>query len=44
MHIGGEGVENLLVNMVLKFIFLKRYKLEKTPSHASLLWNGLNRF
>jgi hypothetical protein len=44
MDIGGEGVENLIVNMVLKCIFVKRYKLEKTPSQASLLWNGLNRF
>jgi hypothetical protein len=37
MSIGGEGMENLLVNMVLNFFF------QKTCFHAFLLVNGLNK-
>jgi hypothetical protein len=40
MHIGGEGIENMLVNMVLKKTFLKIHRSKKTPFHAFLLGNG----
>ncbi len=42
MQIGGEGFENLLVNMVLKNKTLKGHKSKKTPFHASLFGNGLS--
>jgi hypothetical protein len=44
MQIGGEGVEILLMNMVLEKNTLKKQKLEKTPFHAFLHGNGVNRF
>jgi hypothetical protein len=44
MQIGGEGMENLFVNMVLDRKALKVHKSKKTPFHASLLRNGLNIF
>jgi len=37
MQIGGQGIENILVNMVLE-CFFKRHKSK------SLFWNGLNIF
>jgi hypothetical protein len=43
MQICGEGIENLLVNIVLEFFF-KTYKFEETPFHTSLLGNGPNIF
>jgi hypothetical protein len=43
MQIGGKGIENLLVNMVLEFS-LKNLKYKISTFHASFLVNGLNRF
>jgi len=42
-QIGGVGMKNLVVNMVLN-VFLKKHKIEKTKFHVSLLGNGLNKF
>jgi len=33
MQIGGKGIVNLLLNIVLEF-FLKTYKFKETPFHA----------
>jgi hypothetical protein len=41
--IGGKGIQNHLVNMVLEKKTFKRYKFEKTSFHASSL-SGLNKF
>jgi len=41
MKINGE-IENLLANMVLK-TYLNKHRSKKTPFHASLIWNGLNK-
>jgi hypothetical protein len=38
MQIGGEHIENLLVNMK------KKHKYKETPFHVSLFGNGLNIF
>jgi hypothetical protein len=37
MQIVGEGIEHLLVNMLLEFIYFKGHKYEKTLFHAILL-------
>ncbi len=42
MQIGGEGIENMLSNMVLKKTL--KHKSEKTSFRASLFENGLNIF
>jgi hypothetical protein len=46
MQIGGKDIEFLLffVNMALEKKTLKICTFEKTPFHASLLGNGLNKF
>jgi len=44
MHIGGEYIQNLPMNMELGFFFFKKDKFEKTPSHAFSLGVGLNKF
>jgi hypothetical protein len=45
MKIGGESIQNILVNMVLeKKKKFKRHKFEKTCFHASSFGNGLNKF
>jgi hypothetical protein len=44
MQIGGKGIQNLLMNVALGKKTFKKQKIEKTPFHASLLWNGLNNF
>jgi hypothetical protein len=43
MQIGGKGIENFLVHMVLGKKTSKRNKFEKTPFH-SLLENCLSKF
>jgi len=42
IQIGGEAIENLFVNMVLRKK-LQKNKFKKTQFHASLLGNGLNK-
>ncbi len=42
MQIGREGIENMLVNMVLQNYFF--FFFEDTNFFASLLQNGLNKF
>jgi len=42
MQIGGEGIENLFVNVMLEKK-LKRYTFENTPFYVSLLGNGVNK-
>jgi hypothetical protein len=44
MQIGGECIQNLLVNMFLEKKTLKRHNFGKTPSHAFSIRNGLNKF
>jgi hypothetical protein len=44
MQIGGKGIENFLVHLVLGKKTSKRNKLKKTPFHASLLENWLSKF
>jgi hypothetical protein len=44
MQIGGESIENFLVNMVLGKRTFTKHKFEKTKLYASLLANGLNKF
>ncbi len=39
MHIGKEGIENLLMSMVWKKTHLKIQKIEKILFHATLLGN-----
>jgi hypothetical protein len=41
MQIVRKGVEHLLVNMLLEFIYLKGHKYEKTLFRAFLLGMGL---
>lgn len=41
---GGEGIENMLTNMVLKKKHTHTHKSKKTCFHASLFENGLNIF
>jgi len=41
MQIDGEGIENLLVNMMLKNNNLKDTNFKTTPFHTSLRMNGL---
>jgi hypothetical protein len=42
IHIGEEGIENLLTNMMLKEKkLLTRHKTDKTSFHAFLLGKGL---
>jgi hypothetical protein len=41
IQIDGEGIEDLLVNMVLENNNLRDRNLKTTPFHASLLVNGL---
>jgi len=42
MHIGEEGIENFLMNMMLKEKkLLTRHRTKKTSFHAFLLGNGL---
>jgi hypothetical protein len=43
MQIGVEGIENLLVIIVLKKKNLEKHEFEKTSFHFSLLGNRLNR-
>jgi hypothetical protein len=42
--IGGKGIQNHLVSMVLEKKTLKRYKFEKTSFHTSLIGSGLKKF
>jgi len=42
MQIGEEGIQ-ILVNMVLEKKTFKWHKCRKTPFHASLIRNGLNK-
>jgi hypothetical protein len=42
IQIGGEAIENLFVNMVLRKK-LQKNKSKKAQFHASLLGNGLNK-
>jgi hypothetical protein len=44
MPIGGEGIENLLVNMVLESKTLIKQKSKNTHFHAFVFRNGLNIF
>jgi hypothetical protein len=44
MHIGGEYIQNLPMNMELGILFIKKNKFEKTPFHAFSLGVGLNKF
>ncbi len=44
MQIGGESIENLPMNMILRKRTLTKHKFEKTKFYASLLGNGLNIF
>jgi hypothetical protein len=37
MHIGGKGIQNLFMNIVLLKKLLKRHKYEKTPFHVCYL-------
>jgi hypothetical protein len=39
MQIGGQGIENLLANMVLE-----KKNFRKTQLHASLLWEHVKQF
>jgi hypothetical protein len=39
-----EGIENLLMNMVLKENKLKKHISKKSPVHAFVLKNALNGF
>jgi hypothetical protein len=41
MQIDGDGLENLLANMVLENYNLKDRNLKTTPFHTSLVVNGL---
>jgi hypothetical protein len=42
MHVGEKGIENLLMNMMLKEKkLLRRHKTKKTSFHVFLLGNGL---
>jgi hypothetical protein len=43
MQIGGKDIEFFCVNMALKKKTLKICTFEKTPFHASLFGNGLNK-
>jgi len=44
MQIGGEGIENLLIHMVLEKKKLAKSKPKNTPLCAYLFWNGINKF
>jgi predicted transcriptional regulator len=44
MHVGGKGIENLLMSMMLKKMLLKKHKAKKIFFYASLLENKLNIF
>jgi hypothetical protein len=44
MHVGGKGIENLLMNMMLKKTLLKKHKAKKIKFYAFLLENKLNIF
>jgi len=45
VQIGGEGIENMFMNMVLEKTNLYKYAHAKaTPFHPSLLGNGINIF
>jgi hypothetical protein len=44
MQIGGEGIENLLVNCVRKIKLQKYTNLKRHIFHGFLLWNRVNRF
>jgi hypothetical protein len=39
MQIGGEGIENMFMNMVLEFYFIYKNKFEKIFFHVSLFGN-----
>lgn len=44
MQIVGEGIEYLLVNILLKFIYFKGHKYGKTFFHVFLLEMGLKNY
>jgi len=44
MHVGGKGIENLLMNTMLKKTLLKKHKAKNIFFYASLLENKLNIF
>jgi len=44
MHVGGKGVENLLMSTMLKKTLLKKHKAKNIFFYASLLKNKLNIF
>jgi len=44
MQIGGENIENMFVNMMLKKKPLKRHKSKNTSLDAYLFRNGLKKF
>jgi hypothetical protein len=44
MHVGGKGIENFLMNMMLKITLLKKHKVKKIFFYAFLLQNKLNIF
>jgi predicted transcriptional regulator len=44
MHVGGKGMENLLMSTMLKKTLLKKHKAKKIFLYASLLENKLNIF
>jgi hypothetical protein len=44
LQIVGEGIEYLLVNILLKFIYFKGHKYGKTFFHVFLLEMGLKNY
>jgi hypothetical protein len=44
MQIDKEGIQNLLMNMVLEKKKLKKKQIQKKPIHASSFGNGVNKF
>jgi hypothetical protein len=44
MQIGGENIQNLLVNMMLNFFLIKKNTNLKIHFHTSSLWNEPNKF
>jgi hypothetical protein len=44
MNVGGKGIENLSMSMMLKKMLLKKHKAKKIFFYVSLLENKLNIF